>query len=147
MVILHRHRFDRREQLLRTRAEQARAGHGRERDGDLELWIILPAGALPRVGPAVVEHIFALAVGLEIGGRRRNQMRRLVLDENRRRSPAGAGADAARILERREKGVADEWIAAREPVPGKGVQPGHARGDLRDDVDFAVGHSFRWVSR
>ena len=58
------------EQLLREGAEQPLPRHRRERHRDLELGIILPAGALPRIGPAVVEHIFALAVALQIGGRR-----------------------------------------------------------------------------
>ena len=43
-------------------AEQPPPGHRRERHRDLQLGIILPAGALQGVGPAVVEDIFALAV-------------------------------------------------------------------------------------
>ena len=68
-AILHRHRFERGEQLLRTRRPAAAARHRRERHRDLQLGIILPARPLPGLGPAVVEHIFALAVALEIGGR------------------------------------------------------------------------------
>ena len=65
----------------------------------------------------MVEHIFALAVGLEIGGRGGDQCAPLVLDQDRRGRPAGARADAARIFERGEEGVAEERIAAGERVP------------------------------
>src|SRR4051812_46024284 len=79
-LVLHCDRFDRREQLLRTMAEQPRPGNRRERDRHLQLGIIIAAGALPRLGPAVVEYIFALAVGLQIGWRRRDQMILAILD-------------------------------------------------------------------
>jgi hypothetical protein len=79
-------------------------------------------------------------VGLEIRRSGRDEMRRLVLDEDRRRRPAGAGTDAAGLFERREEAVADERMAPGEPVPGAGVEAGDARGDLRDDFGFAVGH-------
>ena len=42
---------------------------GRERHRHLQLGIIIAAGPLPGLGPAMVEHIFALAVGLQIGWR------------------------------------------------------------------------------
>jgi hypothetical protein len=99
------------------------------------------AGALPRVGPAVVEYIFALAVALEIGRRRGDEVRRLVLDQQRRRSPAGAGADAARILERREECMAEERVAGCESVPRRRVQSRNTGRDLRQHLGFAVGHT------
>ena len=140
-LVLEDDRLGGREQALRLRAEQPPAGHGRERHGDLELGIIAAAGALEGVGPAVVEHIFALAVGLEIGRRGGEQVGRIVLDEDRRRSPARALADAPRFLERRQEGVADEGIAAAEPIPGATVEAVDARCELGDDLGFAVGQS------
>ncbi len=52
------------------RDQQPRTGHGRERHRDLELRIVAPAGALVGVGPAVVEDVLALAMGLRVAGRR-----------------------------------------------------------------------------
>src|SRR3954469_13454516 len=97
--VLHRNRLDRREQLLRPTAEQARARYWREWNCDLQLWIILPACTLPRLRPAVVEHIFTLAVRLEIGRRSGNEMQAFVLDEDGCRRPAGARADTARVFQ------------------------------------------------
>src|SRR3546814_16932570 len=57
---------------------------------DLQLRIIGTARALPRIGPAVVEDIFALAVRLQISGSRRDQCARSILHHQRRRLPAGA---------------------------------------------------------
>ena len=74
----------------------------------------------------MVEHIFALAVGLQIGRRGRGR-RAVALDQDRQRRPAGAGADAARLLERRQEGVAEERIAA----PG---QPSHCARVERGDA-------------
>ena len=101
----------------------------------------MPARALPRVGPAVVEHIFALAVRLEIGGRGGDQMRGVVLDQDRRRGPAGAGPDAARIFERGEESVAEEWVAGGSLSQARGIEAGNAGGDLGEDFGFAVGHT------
>src|SRR5690348_11320642 len=114
---------------MRTAPKKSSAGHGRERNGHLQLWIILTARALPRVRPAMVEHIFALAVRLEVGGGGRNEMRDLILDEDRSRSPSGARPDAVRIFERGQEGMADEGITAAEPVPGTSVQARYARGN------------------
>jgi len=139
-IVLDRHRLDRGEQLLRPGAEQALTRHGRERHGDLELGVISAARALPRVGPAVVEDIFALAMRFQIGGRRGDYVRGAILDQDRRRRPAGAGADAARILQRREERMADERVVAGQPVPRAGIQSRHAGRDFRDEFSLAVGH-------
>ena len=121
-------------------AEQARAGHRRERNRDLQLGIIGPAGALEGVRPAVVEHIFALAMGLQIGRSGRDEMRRIVLNEDRRGGPAGSFADTFRNFERGEKSVTDERIVAGDPVPRRLVEPAYARSELGDDFGFTVGH-------
>ena len=46
----------------RITQQQTRPRHWRERRGNLQLGIITPARALKRVGPVMVEHIFALTV-------------------------------------------------------------------------------------
>src|SRR5438445_9120758 len=96
--------------MLRAASEQAGAGNRSERHRDLQLWIIFPTGALPCLGPAVVEHIFALAVGLEIGRRRRNEVSTLVFDQDRRWGPAGPRPDAPRIFQRGKESVAEKRI-------------------------------------
>jgi hypothetical protein len=88
----------------------------------------------------MVEHIFALAVGLQIGRSGGDQVRGVIFDEDRRGGPAGAQADATGILERGQESVAEERVAVREPVPGRGVQPRDVGRNLGDDLRFAVGH-------
>ena len=116
-LVLDDDRLGRREQMLRLAAEQARTRDRRERHRDLELGIIGPACALERVRPAMVEHIFALAVRLQIGRRGGSQMRSAVLDQERRGRPAGALADASRRFQRGQEGVADERIVACQAGP------------------------------
>src|SRR3546814_2355422 len=58
----------------------------------------------------MVEDIFALAVRFEVGGRGRNQRTVRIRNEQRRRLPAGARPDAARLFEQHQEGVADERI-------------------------------------
>ena len=57
----------------RPTQQQARAGDRREGRRDLQLGIVTPARPLERVGPMVVEDIFALAVALEVSGRDRRR--------------------------------------------------------------------------
>ena len=78
---------------------------GRERNRNLQLWIIVAAGPFPGVGPAMIEHIFALAMRLEIGGRRSRDAAR-PLHQHRKRSPAASFADTARFFQQRQKCVA-----------------------------------------
>jgi hypothetical protein len=140
-AVLHDHRLDRRQQRLAGGSQQPLARHRRERHGDLQLGIIVSAGALEGVGPAVIEDIFALAVGLEIGRRRGEQRPVLAFDQDRRRSPAAALADAARFFQRGEKGVTEEGVArSGQRVPAPGIDGGDARRDARDQLRFTVGH-------
>ena len=39
----------------------------RERHGDLQLGVVVPTRAMPGIGPGVVEHVFALAMALDVG--------------------------------------------------------------------------------
>ncbi len=48
--------------------QEARTGHRGERNGPEQLGIVAAAGALVRIGPAVVEDVLALAVALEPEG-------------------------------------------------------------------------------
>src|SRR5712692_5219065 len=48
--------------------QQTAAGGGRERDRNLELRVVLAAGALVGLGPAAVEHVFAARMGFEVAG-------------------------------------------------------------------------------
>ena len=71
--------------------EQARAGHRRERHRDLELGVVVAAGALEGFGPAVVEDVFAARMALHIAGRGAEQRRRRRVSASRwLRLPAGA---------------------------------------------------------
>ena len=79
--------------------EEPAPGHRRERDGDLELGIIVAAGALVGIGPGVVEHVFALAVALQIAGRGGDHASARIFNRQVRRRPAGAAADRAGGLE------------------------------------------------
>src|SRR3546814_14360117 len=92
---------------MRQRPRPRPRGKGRR---DLELWVIGAAGALPRLGPGMVKDIFALAVRLEIGGRRGDQHAVPILDQQRRRLPAGARSDAARFRSE-ERRVGKECVS------------------------------------
>jgi hypothetical protein len=118
----------------RLAGQQAAAGDRRERHGDLELGIIVAAGALIGVRPAVIEHIFAEAVALHISGQHRIGPSVRAVDGDRQRLPAGAGGGAARLLERREEGVAEERIVgAGAAVPILGREARHALRQSGDD--------------
>ena len=120
--------------------QQPSTRHGRERHGDLQLRIVIAAGLREGVGPGVVEHVFALAVRLEISGRAPGNGAALVLQYQMPRRPARASADRAGAFERSEEGMGDErieqrriGIGARIPVRGCHV------GDARHDLDACLG--------
>src|SRR3546814_2981319 len=75
--------------------QQARPRHRRKGGGDLDLRIILPARPFPGVGPAMVEHIFALAVGLAVKRRGSGDPPVRPVDHQRQGLPAAMAADAA----------------------------------------------------
>ena len=90
--------------------QQAWAGDGCERYRDLKLGVIVAACALERLGPAMVEDIFAARVGLHITGRGAEQGARSVLGEQVAGLPAGAGADRVRSLDRRQKSMRNKRV-------------------------------------
>ncbi len=73
--------------------EQARAGDRCEGHRDLELGIVIAAGTLIGLGPALVEDIFALRVGLHIAGCGAEQGAVGRLRQQMARLPASAVAD------------------------------------------------------
>src|SRR5208282_5867591 len=112
--------------------EQARPGDRREGDRDLQLGVIAPAGALVRLGPAVIEDIFAVGVALEVHGCRGDEPARLVLHDEVAGQPAGLAAGRAALLEGREEGVADaRVVGAGDGVPRLGLD----LGDALDEPD------------
>src|ERR1700689_3161013 len=112
--------------------QQPIPGHRRERHRHLELGIIAAAGALIGFGPAVIEHIFAVGVALQIHRRRAQEIAVAVLERQMLRQPAGFGAGRVRFLERVEEGVGDEGIVrsgAFIPIGGANL------GDPLDHLD------------
>ena len=77
--------------------QQARSRHRRERHGDLQLGVIAPAGLHVGIGPAVVEHVLALAVRLEIAGRAAGDPAAPVPQNEVAGRPPGAPAHGAGI--------------------------------------------------
>ena len=88
----------------------------------------------------MIEHIFALTVGLKVGRCGGEEVRTFVLDQDWCGSPAGPRSDAGGVFERSQKGVAKEGVGAGEPIPGAGVEAGNARHELGDELGFLVGH-------
>ena len=75
--------------------QQPAPGRRGKRHRDLELGVIAPARALPRISPCLVKHIFALAVALEIGGQDAKRRGMRILYDDGRGLPAGARPDTA----------------------------------------------------
>src|ERR1700722_15835782 len=90
--------------------QQPVAGHRRERHRHLEFGVITSAGAFISLGPAVVEHVFAVGVAFQIHRRRGHEIAVAVFEREMLRQPAGFGAGRVRFLERIEEGVADKGI-------------------------------------
>ena len=120
------------------RDEQPPARHRREGNGDLQLGVIAPARALIGLGPTVVEDIFALAMGLQVGRRRRDEPAAGIFHEHMRGRPAGTPAHRTRLLQRKEKRMRDEGIESlavgRVLAEGGRIGAGVPRvgGDLGD---------------
>ena len=114
--------------------QQPPAGDRRERHCDLQLGIIIAADLLERVRPGVIEHIFAQTMALHISGHHRRGPRIGSVDRDRQRLPAGRGRGAARFLQRREEGVAEERIVrAGAAIPVFRLEGGDAARQPRED--------------
>ena len=90
--------------------EETRAGHRGERNGDLELRVVVTAGALEGVGPALIEDIFALGVPFGVAGRDAEDVALGSLGDQVLRLPAGPRADRFRLFKRRQEGVRYKWV-------------------------------------
>ena len=55
--------------LLSLPRQQARTGHRGEWHSDLELGVVIPAGLLVGIGPALIEDVFAARMRLQISRR------------------------------------------------------------------------------
>src|SRR5262245_48206382 len=131
--------------------QQAPPGCGRERHRYLELGIVVAAGALIGVGPAMVEYVFALRMGLGIAGHSAEELVARLRHEVHG-LPAGAVAGRAgelgggREVRWKERGVVQLRTGAGSRV-GAGI-PGLGR-DIADGVDdterdFGRRHERRW---
>ena len=117
--------------------DQPWPGHRGKGHRALQLGVIAPAGALIGLRPGVVKDVFALAVGLEIGG---GDARHLPVQPRDQMAgmPARPLPDRARCLERRQKAVAGERVRARPgAIPFGGVEA----GNLRQDGDGQFAHA------
>src|SRR5690606_21602020 len=81
-----------------TADQQARAGGRCERNGHLELRVIVPARALVGVCPAMVENIFALAMGFQISHDRAEQAPILIGQTQVLTQPSGSACRASAFL-------------------------------------------------
>src|SRR5262249_40311847 len=90
--------------------EEPPSGRRRERPGDLQLRVIVAAGALIGLGPAAVEDIFAARMGLEVAGHDAEHMAVLIFRDEMLRLPAGARHGRAGDFERREEVVRYERV-------------------------------------
>ncbi len=107
--------------------QQARARRRTERCGDLQLRIVVATGPFQRMRPAVIEHIFAVAVGLGVHRRHRDDLPRLAAQHGVLRQPSGAGIGGPAVLHGTQERVADKRIVR----PGAGVPLGGGNiGDL-----------------
>src|ERR1043165_8461138 len=104
------------------RHQQTAPGHWGEGNACLQLGIVAAAGALEGVGPAPVEHVFALGVRLQIE-RKQAMNATIALDHQMTRPPTGARRSRTGLLQRRKEFVAGErvriggalWIGAGVP--------------------------------
>ena len=125
--------------LLRI-AQQARPADRAERYGAEQLGVIGDAGTLAGLGPAHVEHVFAEGVLFYIGRQCCAHLARRVAQQAMCRLPAGMHADTAAVLQRRQKGVAQEGLCLRQQgVPGGGGDIGETmQGIKRHAVSLAA---------
>ena len=128
-------------------AEQAGARHRRERNGHLQLGVIVAARLLERIRPAMVEHILAVAVGLRIHRRGGDQRAGAVPQRRVLRQPPGARPGRPAILYRGKKGVADERVVVTGAgIPFGGADAGNGRMQGKGKGRRAIGHAARYGS-
>src|ERR1043166_1180728 len=89
------------------RHQQAMARHRREGNACLQLGIVAAAGAIEGVGPAPVEHVFALGVRLQIE-RKQAMNATIAIEHQMTRPPTGVCRSRTGLLQRRKEFVAGE---------------------------------------
>src|SRR4030095_1287146 len=90
--------------------QQPPATCGRERNADLQLWIIFATGAMPRIGPCVIEDVFTARMTLQVHRHDADDVADAVLENQMKRLPTGFGQCAAAGFERTQESVFEERI-------------------------------------
>lgn len=106
-------------------AQQARTGDRGEGHPYQQLRVVADTGPLAGVGPAPVEHVFAVRVRLHIGRQRRAQPPLRIAQHAMSRAPAGSGRHAVAVFQRGQESMTQEWLGGRQQgVPLGGVDIG-----------------------
>ena len=106
-------------------AQQARTGDRGEGHPYQQLRVVADTGPLAGVGPAPVEHVFAVRVRLHIGRQRRAQPPLQIAQHAMSRAPAGSGRHAVAVFQRGQESMTQEWLGGRQQgVPLGGVDIG-----------------------
>ena len=108
--------------------QQARSGGRREGNRGLQFRIIAAARALIGIGPAAVEHVFALRVRFQVAGHDAGDGA-VEPGQQVPRSPAGARAGRSGGLQGREKGMRNKRVIAKFLICG--ANPLRNRGEAR----------------
>src|SRR5262245_15762995 len=103
--------------ILRTarNSDQPRPGYRCEWDGDLDLWIVISAGALKGFGPTMVEDVFAARMAFHVARRRAQESACCAFRQHMAWLPASSSPDRPRLLKRGQKLMCDEWIVGVSP--------------------------------
>ena len=106
--------------------QQARPAHRRERHGAQQLGVITDSGTATGIGPAVIEHVFAQAVGLEIARHDGERRPVIVFEDEMLSKPAGLARCRSRFFQGEQESVIHEGIVglARRiglRVPRRGI--------------------------
>ena len=125
--------FQQLETVLERGRQQARAADRTERHGAQQFGVVVDAGTLAGIGPGVVEHVFAVGMPLAVTGQRGDQP--ITFDVQQMLGlPAGMRADAAAVLQRAQKGVAQKGLSLRH----QGVP--RVRGNFRQVLQTLQRH-------
>ena len=122
-----------------------KVGDRRERHGDLELGIVAAARAFQRLGPAMVEHVFALRMALHIKRRGAVESPVVRLRHQILGLPAGAPAHGFRVFQSLQEAVAEERVSSRARgeragIPLRGVDRCKRIDDAKADRGGVIRH-------
>src|SRR5580698_8871660 len=128
---------------FRALREDAGPRHRREWHRSLELGIVIAARPLKRIGPGMVEDIFALGMAFQIGGQDAGD-RAVFFQHQMRRLPASARGGRTRCLQSVEEFKAGERMGLGRAVRiGAGVPtlPADPGGAVRDPDLHAISNT------